>query len=111
MAREPSAARTVSSNAARTVSSAASMSLGLDVQGRGAIDDRLDADFGRGLDLACQVGQIDAARGLPRAIEIVMHQLAALALANDIGKPVGGGYRRAISPRVGCNGVADSSSA
>ena len=30
-----------------------------------------------------------AARGLPGAIEIVMHQFAALALANDFSEPVG----------------------
>jgi hypothetical protein len=62
------------------------------MQVRGAIDDRLDTESGRGLDLACQVGQIGAARGLPRAIEIVMQQLSALAFANDVGKPVGRGY-------------------
>ncbi len=93
MACEPSAARTVSSKAARTVSSAASISSALRCKRRGAVDDRLDADFGRRLDLARQVGQIVAARGLPRAVEIVMHQLAALAFADDFGKPVGGGHQ------------------
>jgi hypothetical protein len=52
--------------------------LGLEMQGGGAIDDRLDTGFCRGLDMACQVGQIGAARGLPRAVKIVMHQFAAL---------------------------------
>ena len=41
--------------------------------------------------LTRQIGQIGAARGLPRAIEIVMHQFAALAFADHVGKPVGGG--------------------
>ena len=65
---------------------------GREMQGRGAVDDRLDTDFGRGLDLACQVGEIGAARGLPCAIEIVIHQLATLTFADDVGKPVGRGY-------------------
>ena len=90
MAREPSAARAVSSKAARTVSRAADHILGFELQCAAAVDNRLDAAFGRDLHLRRQIGQIDTARGLPGAVEIVVDQFAALALAKHLGKPVGG---------------------
>ena len=91
MAREPSAALAVSSKAARTASSAASISSALicKVEAPATIG-WMPPSVATSTWLR-QVGQIDAARGLPGTIKIVMDQFAALAFAKDLGKPVGGG--------------------
>ena len=63
--------------------------VGLELQGCGAVGDRLDADLGRGLHLLRQIGQVAAPHRLPAAVEVAMDQIAALALAEDLGQPVG----------------------
>ncbi|MEJ2376731.1 MAG: hypothetical protein P8Y53_15135 [Pseudolabrys sp.] len=52
--------------------------------------------------LPCESGEIDAARRLPGAVEIVVHQFAALALAQHPGEPVGGGGKmRGLAAQLG----------
>jgi hypothetical protein len=67
--------------------------IGFDLQGRGTGDDGLHTAFGCDLDPARQSGQIAPAGGLPRAVKIVVHQLAALAFDEDVGKFIGGGHQ------------------
>ena len=72
--------------------------LGFELQRGGAIDNRLNANFGGLLDMMRQARQMLPARRLPGAVEIVVDKFAALPFAQNLGQPLGGGLKSGKFP-------------
>jgi hypothetical protein len=75
--------------------------VGLGAQGYRAVHDRAHAAFGRILDLAGHVRQVDAAIDLPLVIEIGQQEIAAVLLVQQFGQPVDARHQRVDLGAVG----------